>query len=133
VTPEQRLMRQIIIDTAKTYLNLDIPVEFSVDKIGALWEFLEENHYDELQDLTETMRSSGEETGLECEYSRHYASKAVARQLDDGSWVGWTYWYGGGKHSNPEEVEWIDSAYYVDVKQETKVVNVFSKKESGDT
>jgi hypothetical protein len=123
-------MRQIIIDVSKSYSDLDIPVDFSDDMIGELWSFLEDNHYDELQDLIETVRSSGEETGLECEWSRHYEAKAVARQLDDGYWVGWTYWYGGGKHGNPEEVEWIEDAYYVDVKQETKIVNVFTKTES---
>ena len=110
-------------------MDLSIPAYIDENNLDEIWDLLDEEYCDELQDLMLTFRSSGEETGLECELSRHYESKAMARQLDDGYWVGWTYWYGGGKHGNPEEVEWIDDAYYVDVKQETKVVNVFKKQE----
>ena len=49
------------------------------------------------------------ETDLPSERSRHYESKAVAAKLSDGSWVGWTYWYGGGKHGEPGSVPWMAS------------------------
>ena len=64
------------------------------------------------------------ETGLKCEWSRHYESKAVAMKFPDGSWVGWTYWYGGGKHGEPSSIEWMDDAYDVDCHEEEKMVVV---------
>jgi len=55
---------------------------------------------------------------------RHYESKAVAMKMPDGSWIGWTYWYGGGKHGEPEAIDWMNEAYDVDCHEEEKVVVV---------
>jgi hypothetical protein len=65
------------------------------------------------------------------EYSRHYETESLAIQSPDGSWIGWTHWYGGGKHGNPEEIEWIDSVYNLDCKEESKwvIVQTFKKVE----
>lgn len=27
-------------------------------------------------------------------------------QAPDGTWVGWTYWYGGGKYAEPSAIPW---------------------------
>jgi hypothetical protein len=61
--------------------------------------------------------------------SRHYECKEVATQLHDGTWIGWTYWYGGGKHGNPGEIEWMPYAYELTCKEEVKTMTVhtFSK------
>ena len=86
--------------------------------------------YDEapvLQDAKEEIRSGGFDTGFLSEWSRHYESKILADQLPDGSWVAWTYWYGGGKHGNPEEVPWMEEAFDVDCTIEMKPVNIFTK------
>ena len=64
------------------------------------------------------------ETKLPCEYSRHYESKAVARKMTDGSWVGWAYWYGGGKHGDPEGVEWMEDAYDLELTETEKMIVV---------
>lgn len=66
---------------------------------------------------------------IETEWSRHYESKAVAAQID-GVWVGWTYWYGGGKHGEPQEIEWMENSYFLDCVEEEKLVTVrtFKKK-----
>lgn len=82
---------------------------------------------DKLHDALSEVRSSGEETGLVVAYSRHYESKAVARQLPDGTWVGWTYWYGGGKHGEPSSIPWMGDAYDVTAHEETRVVRVFDR------
>jgi len=82
---------------------------------------------DEMQDAKSDLRGGTDETGLDCESSRHYESKAVAAQMLDGSWVGWTYWYGGGKHAEPESIEWIDDAYDVTMTEVQKVVREFAK------
>lgn len=62
------------------------------------------------------------------ECSRHYESYEVAAETPDGTWVGWTFWHGGGKHSEPEAIDWIPDAYFVEMKVEMKPVRVFSVK-----
>lgn len=79
---------------------------------------------DEYWDAKSEVRGGEVETGLKCDWSRHYESKAVAAQLPDGSWVGWTYWYGGGKHGEPEAIEWIEDAYDLNCLEEHKVMTV---------
>ncbi len=79
----------------------------------------------ELQDFTEDFRCSGEETDLVPKnYSRHYESYDVAKMLNDGTWVGWTYWFGGGKHGEPSAVEWLPDSYDVTCAEEQKTVTV---------
>lgn len=85
---------------------------------------------DGMCDAIDEVRGSGEETGLRTGYSRHYESSAVAKRLPDGTWVGWTYWYGGGKHGEPSAVPWMEDAYGVTAREETRVVLVFER--SGD-
>lgn len=76
-----------------------------------------------LRETEEEVRSGEVETDINPEHSRHYESRSVASRMLDGTWVGWTYWYGGGKHGEPEAVEWIDDAYDLDcVEQERLVV-----------
>lgn len=74
-------------------------------------------------DYESEFRQGTVETKLSCPYSRCYEAKAVARKLSDG-WVGWTYWYGGGKHGNPEQVEWMEDAYNLEVTETEKTVIV---------
>ncbi len=102
-------------------------------------EFVEEafarlDEEGDLQDATEEVREGKVETGLRTDWSRHYESKAVAAQLPDGSWVGWTYWYGGGKHGEPESVDWMDQAYDLSCVEEQKLVTVrtFSKADAAE-
>ena len=64
------------------------------------------------------------ETDIPAPWSRHYESKSVAAKLEDGSWVGWTYWYGGGKHGEPQAVDWIEYAYNLECKEEERLVVV---------
>lgn len=82
----------------------------------------------ELHDAIEEVRGGTHKTGIEGEYSRHYESEGVAAQMLDGTWVGWTYWFGGGKHGEPSEMPWIENAYFLDVKEVIKPVLEFSKK-----
>ncbi len=76
------------------------------------------------------LREGTHETGLPCDWSRHYETKSVAAEMLDGSWVGWTYFYGGGKHGSPREIPWMEDAYDLTYTLETLVVKRFSKKES---
>jgi len=120
VTPEQKIKHMVLAVTAD-WAGEDAPA-FEAEIVDTLWERLVENdsHWDGMGEV----RGGEAETGLPCEWSRHYESKAVAAQAADGSWVGWTYWYGGGKHGLPEEVDWMDSAYDLTCVEEEKVVTV---------
>jgi hypothetical protein len=68
------------------------------------------------------LREGTVETEIPCTQSRNYESKSVAAQAVDGTWVGWTYWYGGGKNAEPDDIDWMDKSYDLDVKEEQKTV-----------
>lgn len=120
MTPEQKIKHLALCRVAEW--NDEAAPPFEAQAVEALWDALVEDdlHWDAQSDVRE-----GEvETGLKCEWSRHYESKSVAAKAADGSWIGWTYWYGGGKHGEPEAVDWMDAAYDLDCVEEEKVVTV---------
>ena len=123
MTPTQKI-KWLVLAKAAQWSEAELPPYPcpSVDDLyDAAWE------REELYDAVSEVRGSGEETGIEAGWSRHYESKGVAARLPDGSWVGWTYWYGGGKHSDPGSVPWMEDAYDVTMREETRVVRVFAK------
>lgn len=128
MTPEQKL-KWAIVSTANHWSGKE-PPDFPCEGIEELYDRLVEN--DEHWDAKGEIRPGKVETGLDCEWSRHYESKAVAMQFPDGSWVGWTYWYGGGKHGEPEAVDWMEYAYDLRCDEEEKVVTVrtFTKEQT---
>ena len=65
---------------------------YPCDNIDELYDDLvnRDLHWDAKSEI----RSCGINTGLESDYARGYESQAVAMQMPDGSWVGWTYYYG---------------------------------------
>lgn len=123
--PETKLKYAILALQAEWY---DIPLadNLSEDEVEELWSEAED-----CQDAKNEIRCSGIPTYVEAPYSRHYESEAVAVQCPNGDWVGFTYWHGGGKHSNPEEIDWIEYAYDLEYTSEEKIMTVytFSKKE----
>jgi hypothetical protein len=128
MTPEQKIKHAILLQVAE-WTKVPVAVEVTSDNVDHLYSEADENY---LWDAMSEVRSSGVETGLPCPSSRHYESDAVAAQMPDGSWVGWTYWYGGGKHGEPEAVDWMDEAYDLSVTEEERVVTVrtFAKVEA---
>jgi len=125
MTPEQKI-KHIIINFVADWNKEPHPAVNS-DNVDDIYESLVEadEHWDALYEIRE-----GEfETDVPCEYSRHYESKSVAMQAPDMSWVGWTYWYGGGKHAEPEAIDWMEDAYDLNCKETEKMVTVreFSK------
>ena len=129
MTPEQRIKRQILIN-ADRHSKDGVRIDITAENVDELFEEADGDDY-ELQDEKSEFRCSGEDTGLEAPYSRHYECTAVGKKLDDGVWVGWNYWYGGGKHGEPEAIDWMDGAYELDVTEEEKmvVVKTFKVKE----
>lgn len=120
LTSEQKL-RQFIIHRATGELCA------TPDEIVSKWDELDGD--DAMQDAQSESRCGQYRTDLPCDSSRHYESRSVASQMWDGSFVGWTYWFGGGKHGEPEAVPWIEEAYDVTMTEETRVVRVFQKAE----
>lgn len=69
---------------------------------------------------------ASESSGVDsAEWSRYYECTQVATKLESGDWVGWTYWYGGGKHGDPGLVPWIDDAVYLTCTPKVVTVNTF--------
>jgi hypothetical protein len=122
MTPEQKIKRTIL-QRAIAHESID-PIEGDINaaNVDALFESNNDDY--QLQDYINEFRSGEVETGLKCDWSRHYESKSVASKLLDGTWVGWTYWYGGGKHGEPEAVDWLEDAYELTCKEEERMVVV---------
>jgi hypothetical protein len=127
MTPQHKI-KHLILSVIARWEKTPLP-EFDEGAIDEAWDLADDDY---LQDARSEVRSSGTDTGLKCDWSRHYESKAVAAQALDGSWVGWTYWYGGGKHGEPEAIDWISDAYDVACAEEEKtvVVRTFTKSEA---
>jgi hypothetical protein len=123
MTPEQKVQWLILIKEAE-YCEEEAP-NVTEDNVEDLYDAIVAN--DDHWDAMDEVRCSGTLTGIPCFDSRNFESDAVAAQLPDGTWVGWVYWYGGGKHGNPDEIEWMDKAYHVfcDEVEEMMVVRSF--------
>jgi hypothetical protein len=127
MTPSGKLLHMILLSHQECNPGFLDGVVITSENVEEIYD--QENDDCALQDATSEMRCSGTNTGLPAPYSRHYESDAVAKQYIDGSWVGWTYWYGGGKHGEPESLDWIEDAYDVNCAEEEKmvVVRTFTK------
>ena len=129
---EQKIKKEILI-LAASYDNIEEIDGIKLVELddGNVIEELYENYSpDNIQDARNDYRCGEVETDISCDFSRHYESKSVAAKLSDGTWAGWTYWYGGGKHGEPYAIEWISEAYELNCKEEEKVVTIrtFEKK-----
>ena len=124
MTPQQKIKLLIINEAIEDGIEFEHPEIITEDNISDVYSALDEADECAIQDISSEIRQGDVETDLECEWSRHYECKAVASKMSDGSWVGWTYWYGGGKHGEPDSIEWIEYAYDLDVKEEEKMVLV---------
>ena len=122
--PETKL-KYAILDLAATWNDEILPNNLTEEQVLEYWE-----DTDYLEDAISEIRCSGIETGLPGRERRHYESEEVAVQCPNGEWVGFTYWHGGGKHGEPEAIDWMEHAYDLDCVEEEKlvVVQTFSKK-----
>lgn len=120
-------LKYAILELAAIWNDKTISTNLTEEGVEELWDEAEC-----LQDAISEIRCSGVETGLPGQYSRHYESEEVAVQCPNGDWVGFTYWHGGGKHGEPEAIDWIEHAYDLECVEEQKMVTVqtFTKKDS---
>ena len=127
MTAEQEIKRNILCllrDNDEEIVFIPDPIKD--EDIEDLYE--RAGVYNLYYDDEEEFRCCGEPTGVECDYSRHYESESVGIEVTPGVWVGWTYWSGGGKHGEPESVEWMNDAYYLDITGEEVVTKYTFKK-----
>ncbi len=123
MTVTQKIMREILM-RAIEHDDFTAQVPFDEAGIDAVWnEFTE---LDVHSDYVEEFRCGYDHVtdDIPTAYSRHYESKSVAKKLSDGSWIGWTYWYGGGKHGEPAAMLWMEDAYELDVTETERLVVV---------
>ena len=128
MTPTQKI-KWLVLDKAAQRREED-PPPYPCDDVDDLFAAAEgsDEICDALYDALGDVRASGEDTDIETKgWNRNYECKSIAAQLPDGSWVGWTYWYGGGKHDEPQNVPWMEDAYDVTMREEKRVVRVFAK------
>lgn len=127
MTPQQKIY-WLVFNKLSQYLGLPPPpypypnIEEAIEKyLGT----------DVLQVAISVVRHQGVQTDLTSPSSRNYETSELAAKLPDGSWVGWTYYYGGGKHGCPEDVPWMEYSYDVqcDAYEKVKTVLYFKRKD----
>jgi hypothetical protein len=126
VTPAQKI-KALILAQAINMGDLPDGTVITEENVDDLYD----RYQDDLRDSKEDVRCNAEKTGLATQFSaglssaqRHYEYDEVAQQALDGSWVGWTYWHGGGKFGEPSAIPWIEYAYDLAVTEEEKMVVV---------
>lgn len=115
-------------------LTLPDPDDVDESNIDEVIDSLEEHGW---HDALSDFRSGGESAdvpGAPKEWSRHYSVERRACQLGSGCWVSWLYWYGGGKHGEPEAVEWLDeTAVFVTMTERQAIVHDFALAQGADS
>jgi hypothetical protein len=119
MTPEQKIMHLIINVCARW--DDKSPPDVNSENVDYYYSDLDEDYCSEAVD---EIRSGEVETNIPCCDSRNYEAHSVAAQAPDGTWVGWTYWTGGGKFGNPEEVEWMSKSYNLECTEQEELVTV---------
>lgn len=125
---ESEIYKDILLEIFKVY-----PESFSEEEKMML-ESDDEYTYSLANDniyfseyMQEYRESFDEETDIDHDWSRHYEAKSVAKQLNNGKWVGYTYWFGGGKHGEPEAIDWIPDSYFLNCEVKVVEKNFFTK------
>lgn len=129
MTPQQKIKWAVLAKHAEWKRTL--PPEYPNNRVDDLYKLLCDG--DEQFDALNELREGQVETGLPCKDSRLYESKAVAMKMPDDTWVGWTYWFGGGKWGTPAALDWMNDAYDVDCHERQEIVTsrTFKLREGG--
>lgn len=134
VTAQELIYKQMVADVIE--LNDDILVFLnnkscpdSAEDYYDLWDEMK-GCFSECWDVEYEARYGDQEVSdLEPKTSsRHYEIEVRASEID-GVWVAWDFYYGGGKHGEPEAFDWISNARIVDCEERvvTKTEYVFKE------
>lgn len=126
----QKLKHLILIRHSEFDDDFVLPASVTADNIDALYDAANGKGWG-LQEARMELRHGDVKSDIASPHSRNYEPYEVAAKAPDGSYIGWTYWTGGGKHSNPEEIDFVEYAYDLTVTEETQtvVVQTFTKVE----
>lgn len=112
----QQLIRKAILLKAVDFENIE-PFNQSLDGAGIDKLYESYNEYDELNDPKNEIRYGQVEANLNpITWSRSYEIDVRAMKIDD-VWVAWDFYYGGGKHGEPESFDWISNARIVNCEE----------------
>ena len=120
--PYQKILKTILLEAIST-ATIEYDGDITEDSVIELYDYLLVGN-DLHHDFENEFREGICRTDIPTMYSRHYESYSVASQMFDQSWVGWTYWYGGGKYGEPEAIDWMSGAYDLACTAEERVVTV---------
>ena len=130
LTPQDYIHKSIIEDVLGCGDDITIDCELTLENASEIYnnpeEYFAGTDYpsDYIYESTQEYRYCGEECNISPKsYSRHYEVDYVVKEID-GKWVGWNYWYGGGKFGEPEAIDWIGDAEFVKVQSEEVVTIV---------
>ena len=112
--PAPIALKKLILQTCLDFNeSLVLPELNTEEEVNNFYDQDPPNDFEDyIQDAEYEVREGEEETKVEQHCNRNYEVKSVAAKIGN-DWVGWNHFYGGGKHGNPEEIEWIDGAYYL--------------------
>ncbi|CCH57766.1 hypothetical protein A323_gp58 [Acinetobacter phage AP22] len=112
----QQLIRKAILLKAVDFENIE-PFSQSLDGAGIDKLYESYNEYDELNDPKNEIRYGQVDANLSAiTWSRSYEIDVRAMKID-GVWVAWDFYYGGGKHGEPESFDWISNARIVNCEE----------------
>lgn len=112
----QQLLKKAILLKAVDFENIEpFSENLTGDQVDDLYDGYD--RWDELADPWNEIRHSGVDCNLKAStWSRHYEVDSKAIKID-GVWVQFDYYYGGGKHGEPEEFDYIENAKIVNCKE----------------
>lgn len=130
ITAEQCVKLEIIKRVASKNNVRLFKDEHMYDVIGDTFNTGFEGEYeDDFQEILYEIRDEGFEVNLSTKtYSRHYEVDCYVLEIE-GKWIAYDYYYGGGKHGEPEEFDWLSTCRYVNCEERvvTKVERTFSE------
>ncbi|KWA83947.1 hypothetical protein WL29_21510 [Burkholderia ubonensis] len=132
MTPEQKL-KWAVLKIAASWAKKEL-ASVTSDNVDQLYDALvaDDGHWDARNEIRCTGIATGLSRRVPLSIARHYEHREVAAEMPDGTWVGWTFWHGGGKFDDSPNIEWMSEAYAVDHRAEPKtiMVDIFSLPEA---
>ncbi len=136
LTPELRIKREIIsLLMGRRELDPDLRLD-TPEAIDTLWEAWREDDPEfslvgYIYDYEEDFRSGQVVTDIpSAGGGRHYETSSVAHLCQGNIWIGWTYFYGGGKHAEPAGIDWMSDAYELTCEERNVPTKFFTKVEA---
>ncbi len=129
LTAQELIYKQMIQVVSEDNSRItDFVAEFEdQESYESIWYDIK-SEFDEAYELEYEMREGLEINLPSKTSSRHYEIDVHAMEVDD-IWVAWDYYYGGGKHGEPEAFDWISNARIVQCEEKivTKVKYTFKE------